>query len=128
MLELHRLHQSDKGTFGKMFWSGELVAHTCEEPWKNNQRRISCIPKGDYPVVKRISPKYRHHWHIQDVPNRTWILIHIGNYLKDTEGCILVGDRYLRDKQGDIIGVGNSVATMGKLRNLLPDAYTIQIT
>lgn len=29
---------------------------------------------------------------VMDVPNYTDILIHIGNFVTDTEGCLLVGD------------------------------------
>jgi hypothetical protein len=32
------------------------------------------------------------HLLVQDVPNRDWILFHIGNTSKDTSGCILVGN------------------------------------
>jgi hypothetical protein len=37
------------------------------------------------------------HLLVQDVPNRDWILFHIGNTAKDTSGCILVGNGRKQD-------------------------------
>lgn len=50
------------------------------------------IPEGTYPVTFAWSPKLRAVVpHLVDVPGRTHILIHIGNFPRDTEGCVLVG-------------------------------------
>lgn len=86
-LTLVRYESSDNGTFGFLVFDSNRPLHTLEEPWKNNQRNISCIPEGTYVVKKREDSK----WQIMDVPNRSGILIHVGNTLEDIEGCILVG-------------------------------------
>ena len=61
----------------------------------DNQRNISCIPKGEYKVRLRLPRESgtRDYIHllVQEVPNRDWILFHRGNTAKDTSGCILVG-------------------------------------
>jgi len=62
-----------------------------ELPWKDNQQKVSCIPLGTYSVKRRHSDRFKEHFHIQDVPNRTWILIHPGNYYTQIMGCVLVG-------------------------------------
>jgi len=63
------------------------------------------IPAGRYPIIMRM---YGEHFEkyskrfgeehpiieIGNVPNFTDILIHIGNYIEDTEGCILPGTRF----------------------------------
>lgn len=64
---------------------------TLERPWLNNMRKISCIPNGLYLVTKRYSLRHGHHFLIQNVKNRDSILIHRGNYVHQSEGCILVG-------------------------------------
>ena len=71
------------------------MCDTLENPWKGNQRNISCIPEGEYKVRIRLARESatRDYLHllVQDVPNRDWILFHRGNSAKDTSGCILVG-------------------------------------
>jgi len=66
-----------------------------ENPWQDNQRNISCIPEGVYPVRLRLPRESgtRDYIHllVKDVKDRDYILIHIGNTAKDTSGCILVG-------------------------------------
>jgi len=64
---------------------------TLERPWLNNMRKISCIPCGLYLVTKRYSLKHGHHFLIQNVLNRDAILIHRGNHVHESQGCILVG-------------------------------------
>lgn len=64
---------------------------TLELPYNNNERNISCIKSGKYKISKRYSQKYGWHWLISNVPNRDLILIHVGNYPRDTKGCILIG-------------------------------------
>ena len=86
---------TDKSTLGELFLNGERMCDTLENPWINNERNISCIPEGEYPVRLRLPRESgtRDYLHllVQEVPNRDWILFHRGNFPKDTSGCILVG-------------------------------------
>jgi hypothetical protein len=86
---------SDKSTIGNLHLDGEWLCDTLELPWKDNQRSVSCIPAGQYKVRLRTARESatRDYLHllIQDVPNRDYILFHIGNSAKDTRGCVLVG-------------------------------------
>ena len=86
---------TDKSTLGKLYFDGEFYGHTLELPWKDNEKRVSCIPKGVYEVKKRHTEesKYKYeHLHILDVEDRELILMHIGNYPKNSKGCILLGN------------------------------------
>lgn len=86
---------TENSTIGELFINGERFCDTLENPWLNNQRNISCIPEGQYKVRLRLPRESatRDYLHllVQDVPNRDYILFHIGNTAKDTSGCILVG-------------------------------------
>jgi len=96
-------------------------------PWKNNERNISCIPLGIYDVKKRTSKKFYNHFHVLDVPNRSFILLHHGNYYTDIRGCILVGQD-IEDINGDgNEDVVNSKLEMKSLLALMPDTFKLHI-
>ena len=86
---------TDKSTIGELFLDGERLCDTLENPWLDNARTISCIPEGEYDVRIRYARESgtRDYIHllVMGVPDRTYILFHIGNRPKDTSGCILVG-------------------------------------
>jgi hypothetical protein len=114
---LERYSYCDKQTLGMLFLMNDDHTilnkyYTLELPNRDNRRRISCIPEGEYIAVKHRSPKYKKCFWIQDVPNRSEILIHKGNYYFDILGCILIGSD-LRDlnKDGlqDVVNSSKSV-------------------
>ena len=86
---------TDNSTIGELFLNGEKMCDTLELPYRDNQRSISCIPTGQYKVRLRYPRESatRDYLHllVQDVKDRSYILIHRGNSAKDTRGCILVG-------------------------------------
>lgn len=117
---IERYDYGDKQTIGKLFllddhntilsqyWSLEL-------PDKNNKKRVSCIPEGEYIAIKHKSPRFKDCFWIQDVPNRSEILIHKGNYYFDILGCILIGSD-LRDLNKD--GLQDVVSSSKSVREL----------
>lgn len=124
---LTRLVGEDKQTLGALnLYSGtDLIFHckTLELQWNDNKPFASCIPKGTYRVKRRESETYGEHWHILDVEGRDLILIHAGNYHRDTEGCVIVGREHL-DIDGDgYRDVTSSRKTMRELNNALQSIY-----
>lgn len=99
-VKIFRTARSSHGTEGQLIANG-FACHSFELPWKNNERGISCIPSGSYAAVIRLSPKYGRTYWVSNVPDRSLILIHGGNFAGDptvglkthTMGCILLGDR-----------------------------------
>lgn len=73
---------------------------TLELPWKGNQRRISCIPDGEYSCQITKGRKTSGGmfvpttYEVLNVPDRSGILFHVGNTASDSEGCILIGEKF----------------------------------
>ena len=101
---------------------------TLELPWLNNQRSISCIPPGTYSVVKRTSDKYGTHFQLLNVPDRSMILIHSGNFYSHTLGCILVGSGYQDINQDNVRDIIESKNTLVKLYAIMPDKFELNIS
>lgn len=114
-LTLHRETSGEKSTIGRLYINGEFECFTLENPWKDNKRRISCIPEGTYEVkFRRVGGWFKtakedfpdiHNevfgmLELQDVPERDYILVHWGNDPGDTMGCILLGET----KAADFVG------------------------
>ena len=77
------------GTNGTLWLQHRRVCFTIERAWENNLRNRSCIPEGTYPLSKRFSSRYGWHLLIEEVRDRSLILIHPANYaLKELQGCI----------------------------------------
>ena len=99
-----------------------------ELPDYDNKRNISCIPEGVYKAKKRISPgKGYEVIEFINVPNRTYIQVHYGNYTKQLLGCQLYGDGLKYLDNDDIIDVTSSKKTLKKLLKMLPDEFEIEI-
>lgn len=101
---------------------------TLELPWLNNQQQVSCIPEGEYEVVKRHSPKYKNHFHVTEVPGRSWILIHSGNFYSDILGCILPGNAFRDINKDGLLDVISSATVMKLLNDLMPAKFKLTIT
>ena len=103
LVELKRFKSDPDGTLGILSVDGDFRCFTLEDP--PQEEKIpgnTCIPAGTYPLdlrtnggmTQRYAKKYEHHrgmlW-LRGVPDFQFVYIHIGNTVKDTSGCILVG-------------------------------------
>jgi hypothetical protein len=124
-LKLKREITSNKAILGTIEIEGKELCKTLENPWLNNMPFISCIPTGKYIAKKYTSEKYPNVWELQNVEGRSKILIHWGNWEKNTQGCILVGATW--DFLDEQLAVTNSVATLNRLRKALDNEFSIEI-
>lgn len=128
---LRLLKQADR-TLGRFFLfdgTGQLFSGTTLElPWLGNANRISCIPCGSYHVTPRESRKFGDHFILNDVGGRQLILIHPGNLVSDTQGCIILGSRFEdldRDGKNDVTG---SRAALAGLLQSAPEGFMLTIS
>jgi hypothetical protein len=67
---------------------------------RNNERNVSNVPTGTYPLVWENSPKFGMVWELKDVPNRSECKIHVANMWDEINGCIAPGT-YLGELNSD---------------------------
>jgi len=100
-------------------------------PFPVNAQNVTCIPEGIYPVEKIISPTKGRCFLLKNVPGRTMVEIHIGNFATgekvDTKGCILPGMRFVDINLDGNLDVQDSTKAMEKLLKLLPDKFELHI-
>lgn len=121
MIVLQRITNDTRGTLGILSKDNKPLCYTLELPYLNNRKNISSIPEGVYNVIRVNSKRYGHCFMLRDVPNRTDILIHAGNSIGDTKGCILVGSgSNLIDRT-----VIFSRDTLRNLRDSLPQSFNL---
>lgn len=114
-------------TVGFLSYGGLFECYTLELPWLDNVNSLSCIPAGTYSVTKHVSPNHGDCLKIHDVPGRTHILIHAGNFTRQTQGCILVG-KMITDLDSDgIPDVSSSRVTLDKLLRSVPSKLTLEV-
>lgn len=118
---LFRFEDDGKQTLGMILAKGRTF-YTLERPWLNNQSDISCIPDGDYIVkylARSASGRYSNVYWIQSVDGRFGVLIHAGNVVRHTKGCILIGKThgYLAGQKAVLssaVGLAQFRSLMGK--------------
>lgn len=104
-----------------------LKLRTLELPFLDNKPFISAIPKGLYTVKKYQSPKFGACFQVQDVPGRTYILFHPGNYTRNTKGCILVGKDIGDINKDGSVDVLHSKDAMKELLTKADDTFKLFI-
>ncbi len=100
---------------------------TMELPWRKNERRISCIPEGDYTVIKHNAPKFGPCFWLQDVPDRSEILIHSANFWRDLLGCIGPGLGFSDIDKDGLSDVYSSKTALKQLLGAMPDEWILSI-
>lgn len=114
---------------------GEFFCFSLEEPWRDadgdgvGDRKVSRIPAGPYQCFRRWSAsRKRDVFEVRGVPGRSAILIHSGNTVADTEGCILLGQREgFLDEQPAVLASRPAVdALMASLHGV--NLFTLVVT
>ena len=139
-LTLIRKYKKENYTVGCLYINGEYFSNTLEDTDRNlyvgmqtewiSQKKVygkTAIPYGRYEVTLKVksrkySKKKQYEFcegflpRLLNVPGFEGILIHIGNFPEDTEGCILVGENKVKG------GVVNSTKYFKQLYEILKEA------
>lgn len=140
-LKLKRIARKSAYTIGKLYIDGKYVCDTIEDTDRglrqdmpiNEIKRlkiggITAIPTGTYSITMgikspRFSTKKQYEFckgylpRLLNVPGYEGVLMHIGNYATDTEGCILVGEN---KKKGMVL---NSTVIFKAVYTIMKAAY-----
>ncbi len=124
-LRLIRKELTATATIGRLYADGHYLCDTLEPrtiDWAREKkvRGKTAIPCGTYAVELRHSPRFNRPMpYLADVPHFEGVMLHTGNFVADTQGCILVGTRRYRL----VAGLSDSRAAFGRLWALLQEAW-----
>lgn len=113
-IEVIRQAQGKNSTLSHLYINGEFTCYVLEDSVRDVKIKGStAIPAGRYRLAfnryggmnarykRRFPDLHRGMIELQNVPNFSYIYIHIGNTFADTEGCLLVGKRMKKLDDGD---------------------------
>lgn len=127
-LRLVRVTEDNGATFGVLCINDSPEFVTLEDAWRDNERQISCIPVGRYKLKLHRSPRFGLVYRVEDVPQRSDILIHAGNTHKDTHGCILLGMQFGKvGKDSAVLASRSALLQFMALMGNAPEAQLIVI-
>ena len=123
-LLLKRIALKDNYTIGKLYIDDKYFCDTLEDAVRDVKiKHQTAIPKGIYKITLTASPRFKRILpRLHDVPEFTGVLIHRGNTIDDTSGCILVGEN---KKKGMVL---NSTKCEVELVTILTKSNSKNIT
>jgi len=87
---------------------------------RNNQKNVSRVMAGTYPLVFEWSPKFKQKlWELKGVPNRSECKIHPSNFWDQLNGCIAPGIRLKDIDRDGYYDVTSSRSTTNSFNKLL---------
>ena len=114
------------GTFGILLINSKVFCVTLEPPDNLNKSSISSIPAGQYMCKRYSSNRYPDTFQVMNVPDRYKILFHAGNFVENTEGCILLARKFGTIKHGP--GILNSGETFKQFMDTMLGIDKFQLT
>ena len=110
-IELIRMEEGPDGTFGILKIDKRIFCATLEPRDMLNKLDVSSIPGPQQYLCRKRLSRFGETFEVLDVPGRTGILFHAGNFIRQTKGCILLGQHHdkLRIERG-VMNSGNTFA------------------
>lgn len=135
ILKLQYIAETKNSTLSELHHEADFLGYVIEDGYRKEKvRGETRIPGGRYEIIQRkeggfferYKKRFGHSWvpWLKDVPNFKWILIHIGNLIKETDGCLLINSKFYRDENtGDYYGRKSKAAYLD-LHALLDGAFS----
>ncbi len=132
-LTLKHIDETPNSTVSVLLLNGNHLCYILEDGHRDVKvKGQTRIPAGTYELFPRQSggfwgrytKRFGHDFVIgfKSVPNFKWILIHIGNSVLNTEGCLLCGKDYKKDISGNYV-VTDSTDTYLMLYDLFAELF-----
>ena len=107
-VQIELFKETSEETLSKLIINGDPLCYILEDQYREEKvKGDTRIPEGIYEVELRTVGGHHERYlkkfgadfhkgmiHLLNVPNFKYILLHIGNSDKDTEGCLLTGSGY----------------------------------
>ena len=102
-----RIRQGNNSTLSEIYVDDVMISYGLEDAVR--ERKIkgeTAIPAGEYPLILNtngaMNARYKRKFQavhqgmveIKEIPNYSYVYIHIGNNIGDTAGCLLVGQSW----------------------------------
>ncbi len=125
IIRIERVFQNENKTLSECaIMQGRSILTTfvgIELPWQGNQPNVSCVPPGMYRAfaVKRASNGRYAIW-LQDVKNRSQVMIHTANFVRQLRGCLAPGREWKDIDNDGILDVIRSAEVMREIEQHIP--------
>jgi len=141
-IDVLRYNDTGHATLSVVRINGKFECYSLEDGHRDvKEYGETRIPNGTYTVKLRTEGGHHEKYlkkfpefhegmlHVTDVPKFEWILIHIGNFPKDTKGCLLTAEQPGIDKES-VIGSTNAYKKLYKkvLEAIKKEPVTITYT
>ena len=124
--------QTEISTLSSLSIGSQFNCYVLEDGYRREKvKHETRIPAGRYEIERRTVGKFYQNYRrrfkhisslwIKDVPNYEYILIHIGNTVLDTSGCLLVGSDY--KLTGNEYRIFGSTKTYRDLYSIISDHF-----
>ena len=120
-----RDYQDKEQSLGRLYVRDEngCIIFQCEcleRSYKDNERNISSIPEGTYPLILEYSNRFNTDlWEIKNVPNRSECKIHSANYWFQLNGCVALGKNRKDINNDGFADVTSSKNTVKAFHNIM---------
>jgi len=132
-VQIYRLWQDDNQTSDICtIFDADLfplfTALSLERGWRGNKPNISCLPKGNYPLVLEYSNRFKTDlWEIKDTYPRTECKFHLANFWDDLNGCIALGRKHKKINSDNYYDVTDSRNTMKDFHSVLKQFDKVEL-